>query len=389
MLEVGPVESSIHGGTRRLSASLRSRKLSGELWFDLPDWVPSPVWPADAFAVALLRPAMNRGESLQIADGISPRLHAAINGRVQDIFRGWHRLPKIHAGPVSTTPQRRPERATAIAFTGGVDSFDTAIRWQGRASHLLFVHGYDIPLERTDTWEQCCARLRPVARELSAELLCVRTNLRSLTDPDAPWYFHFGAGLATVGHLLSGVVGRLVIPASYSLDSPQPCGSLPHLDPWWSSDALEVIHEGAEHQRVEKIARIGGHPLVRQHLRVCWQNPEGVYNCGRCTKCVRTIIALAACNHLASQEALPRMVDPQLVERLDLTSPTERAFAVENLAAARRHSADAGLIRALERAIGAHQAAATRPARSSTGFRLVPTSPFLRRAARSCDAPSR
>lgn len=395
MLEVGPVETTLQGDTRRLSAHLRSRKLSGELWFDLPAWVPEPVYPGDAFAAVLLRAAMNRGASLRIADGVSPRLHAAVNGPVQDIFRGWHRLPRVEVGPIVPPQPPTSARSTAITFTGGVDSFDTALRWQGRASHLLFVHGYDIPLDHTDGWERCVARLGPVARELGAELLCVRTNMRPLTDPDAPWLFHFGAALAAVGHLLTGLIDRLVIPASYSLDSPQPCGSLPHLDPLWSSGALEIVHEGAEHQRVEKVARIGGHSLVRQHLRVCWQNPDGAYNCGRCVKCFRTMIALAASNHLHAQETLPRSLDLHRVERLDLTSPTELAFAVENLAAARRSSADAGLIRALEFAIAAHPDRPTVPGRTaSAALQRIPRMLFGRRTsiarpARSPNAPSR
>jgi hypothetical protein len=50
--------------------------------------------------------------------------------------------------------------------------------------------------------------------------------------------------------------------------------------------------------RLEKIRRISTEPLVQRNLRVCWQNVAGSLNCGRCEKCVRTMLSLDICGTL-------------------------------------------------------------------------------------------
>src|SRR5262249_1702270 len=56
---------------------------------------------------------------------------------------------------------------------------------------------------------------------------------------------------------------------------------------------LEVVHDGAEARRVDKIARVVARdPLALRHLRVCLDNEAGATNCGRCRKCARTLTAL-------------------------------------------------------------------------------------------------
>ena len=70
-----------------------------------------------------------------------------------------------------------------------------------------------------------------------------------------------------------------------------PC-SHPALDPLWSTEAVEVVHDGAETRRVDKVAALAASPLALRYLRVCWENRGGAYNCGRCGKCMRTMVDL-------------------------------------------------------------------------------------------------
>ncbi|MDQ3804974.1 MAG: hypothetical protein M3416_14235, partial [Acidobacteriota bacterium] len=85
---------------------------------------------------------------------------------------------------------------------------------------------------------------------------------------------------------------------SYPYFKHVPWGSHWQTDPLWSSDRLEVVHVGAELPRSDKLRAIAREPLVREHLRVCWENlaPEG--NCSRCEKCLRTRLMLADCGEL-------------------------------------------------------------------------------------------
>jgi hypothetical protein len=56
--------------------------------------------------------------------------------------------------------------------------------------------------------------------------------------------------------------------------------------------------------RVEKLRAIAGEPLVREHLRVCWENLSAQGNCSRCEKCIRTRLILADCGELANYPGL-------------------------------------------------------------------------------------
>jgi hypothetical protein len=64
-------------------------------------------------------------------------------------------------------------------------------------------------------------------------------------------------------------------------------------DPFFSSDRVRIAQYGHEVRREEKIPAIAGHSLVREHLRVCWENRNDSGNCSRCGKCLMTMVSLA------------------------------------------------------------------------------------------------
>ena len=53
---------------------------------------------------------------------------------------------------------------------------------------------------------------------------------------------------------------------------------------------LGRIHDGAEARRCDKLRRLAESAPALKGLRVCWQ--DAGFNCGRCEKCLRTMIAL-------------------------------------------------------------------------------------------------
>jgi hypothetical protein len=67
-------------------------------------------------------------------------------------------------------------------------------------------------------------------------------------------------------------------------------GSTPLTDPLLGSDAFSVRHDGAAASRIEKVALVAEWPQALQNLRVCWEGPNKGRNCGRCEKCIRTIL---------------------------------------------------------------------------------------------------
>jgi hypothetical protein len=172
---------------------------------------------------------------------------------------------------------------------------------------------------------------------LGKRLIEVETNARELLDPYGNWGTHtHGSALASVAHALSGVVRKAYIPSSFDRGERFAWGSHPLLDPLWSSEALEVVHDDTTVTRFHKTATIAGSNVALAHLRVCWENRDNAYNCGRCEKCVRTMLTLRLAGALDRCPTFDAALDLSVIERLPVTTPARRTFYLEILEAARR-----------------------------------------------------
>jgi len=265
------------------------------IWFESDD--VSLVPATEAFAGALLIPALSTGRSLQIEGPVDPDWLAGASQVVRfgEEWWGFARLP-ILAGETGPPSIRRSE--AALCFTGGVDSFHSLLTED--IDVIVQVHGFDIRLDDTDRLADAEADARHVARELGIGCVVVRTNLRSHPTFDAvPWELSHGGALAAVGHLLTDAIGSLGIASSSPRGTPGSWGSDYRLDPLWSSSRLTVNSLAIDAARIDKVAVVAAHPLARDHLRVCWEHLTASPNCSRCEKCIRTMVALSAVGRLA------------------------------------------------------------------------------------------
>jgi hypothetical protein len=113
------------------------------------------------------------------------------------------------------------------------------------------------------------------------------------------------------------------------------------------------VHDGAEATRTQKLMDwICGSELALENLRVCLA-PGDAYNCGRCEKCVRTMIPLELAGKLASSKVFPGQPSPRDIAQHRYTTPGQFQFAEENIALlARETGARAAALReALEAAV--------------------------------------
>lgn len=98
------------------------------------------------------------------------------------------------------------------------------------------------------------------------------------------------------------------------------------LDPLWSTEGLTVVHDGCEADLNVKLAFVTQSPLVLETLRVCPGFGNG-YNCGRCMKCMRTMVALLQAGALERCRTLPHEIDAEALRfaLLGLGGPVHRA----------------------------------------------------------------
>jgi hypothetical protein len=114
----------------------------------------------------------------------------------------------------------------------------------------------------------------------------------------------------------------------------------------WSSGRLEVSHVGADYRRNEKVESLIDEPLVRRHLRVCWENRRSAGNCGECEKCVRTMLLITCYGSLADFPSFPG--DASLRDRVDAI-PQLPPFMLDFYAEALAGLRDPQLVSSVER----------------------------------------
>jgi len=289
----GPLRITNLSAARTDGVSRVSADVDGHpLWFASSD-VALEASP-EAFASALLIPALAKGRRLEIDTAVCSQWHGHLDQVVRVLHRWWNyplAVPEMEV--VAPKPPRAPGR-TGLCFTGGADSFYSLLRAEDPIDALVYVYDFDVNPRAPERPPQFEPWLRRIARQSGARAVVIRTNLkRHAAFRGIPFMKTHGGALAAVGHVLGGEIGKLVISASNPHSRNVPWGSHWELDELWASSRLDISHFGALYSRPEKLQRIGHEWLVRKYLRPCWENHAGKLNCSVCEKCVRTQLALA------------------------------------------------------------------------------------------------
>jgi hypothetical protein len=321
------------------------------LWYRFPDDFPV-CGRGDPFLAAALLPAMLRNEPLEIdrAAPVSPRLLAGVED-IQQAFRLWYPMFRKIEVQASVAEATRSHPGIGSFFSGGVDGCYTLRKHLTSITHLIFAKGIDMQLENDALFAEALANNQRVADRYGKTLIPVSTNVRFFGHAHKPinWRIHSGGGLASIA-LASGL-SRVYVASTYTYTQLFPMGSHVVTDRLWSSEATEIVHDGAEAFRSDKLRRIAEDPALLAGLRVCWQ--DAGYNCGKCEKCLRTMSALRALR--ISIPTLPPLTSTAPLKRLRIDDDIDLTHYVDNERLAREandralHSALAACIRRYER----------------------------------------
>ena len=305
----------------------------------------------EAFVSCALLPCMKSGGGdLAIAGEISAKYLSALPV-IQDIFCKWdtslQRVRVKNAVPVKRGGSTG--RRVGVFFSGGVDSFYTLLKHQAEITDLIFIDMWqDNPVLR----DKISTKIREVASAFGKNIIAIETNVRELLRPYVKWGpLGHGSVLAATGHLLSPFFERIYIAASLTYADLLPWGSHPVLDHWWSSEAVEFVHDGCEANRIEKVGRLSDCDIALKNLRVCWRNPGSAYNCGRCEKCLRTMINLQVHNALDRCTAFDEELDIRRVSKIIIKKKAIRAVMQQNLDELNKSQGNEELKKALQKAL--------------------------------------
>jgi hypothetical protein len=315
-----------------LSFSARVGESEERVWFR-GETVPAAASADPALATTLM-PAMTRGGDLRIDDArpVSARL-LRNQAEWQAIQRSWSKRWQLGMPPLQEVEVSAPSRLAeapaqggrvATFFSGGADSW-AALLDNPDVTDLVFARGLDLvpgwPQHETLA-DEVEARLREAADELGLPLHVVDTNVRTFSDPLLRWETYAPSVLAAIALLFAPLFERVLIATDLEHDRQIPLGAARLVDHLWSTEGLEVADWGGRFSRTERLARIADHPLVQRTLRVCWENRDGAYNCGRCGKCLLTMIPLEAIGAREKMQTFPQL-DLRHLDGYTLTTPLQ------------------------------------------------------------------
>ena len=324
------------GDGYRASAELRVGDDRVQTW--LRSSAPAVSTLLDPFLAAIVPAAMKLGRPLHLHGRVSSGFLAQYP-LIQRVFQ-LYRIDPYHAdkhrfrpfeivlddADVVATSHAGTQRASM--FSAGVDSFYTAITRRDELDALLFIDGFDAPM--SDAQDTVHANAAGAAAELGMVLHRTATNLTAVlargigpSGPEVSWKMLGGSILQAVA-LLHAPVARLVVhPSSDAPGSYDTFGTTPWLGPLYSAAGQVIEHDDYFVTRFEKTQRIVEEPVTWRHLRVCWR--AGM-NCGRCPKCVRTLVALEALGVRERVTTFPALSGAELGRMIEVAGREDQAL---------------------------------------------------------------
>lgn len=343
-MRVTDLRQTNHDGQLRLSARLEwedRERAPATLWYDFPQSLGNELTAsANVMLAPALGAALRDGEKRISIDGpVCPRLFEGLEVSAE-LIASW--FEHVNAPKIETrgfvAPHPKGTRA-AICLSGGVDSLAAlqANRAQVPSNHPdhvrdgIFYFGLntfdfdgDTPRpERLAAFAQNRARLEAFGERVGVRVIPLATNVRTFASSWEDWDIGgLTPALVAGAHALSQRIRSLIISGAGNSIYPVRHGSHPLLDAHFSSFALDVRCVHAMLTRVEKVRLLAKWPEALDALHVCllFDVPEGAPNCGKCEKCVRTMIELLLAGVLDRASTFPtRDVTPEMIRGIDST----------------------------------------------------------------------
>lgn len=365
-------------GEVSLSVKVESKSFGKrELWFSTPEQYSHFLCKdrLDAFLVGLIYPAMHCGEDLRLEGCVSKQLLFNMNHYTIPLLLSFS--PSCHAIQVTAdevSSERLSSGGVGTGFSAGIDSFCTIYDWleqendpEYKINHLLFtnVGSHDTTIGtakglRTDAVMQeeqqkfhiRYKALKPFADEIGLDFIPLDSNLH---------FFHPEGHQKT--HTLTSMSGTLALQSLFSryyyassgvnysrlLNNYNASQKIdigiyadPVLLPLLSTESTNLVSDGIQFSRSEKVQRVADYEPAQRYLNVCINTKSKWTNCSVCGKCCRTLMTLESLGKLEQfkklfdiekyrKTARRRFVCTQLVKRK--TDP----FAADNIAIAKKN----------------------------------------------------
>ena len=291
---------------------------------------------ADAFLLMVLPVAIKTGQDIRLESPVSSQLLHNINNTLQPLFLmmfpGGKEIRVL--AQTATTPTYHAQ-GVGCCCSLGVDSFYSFLSHYGedkqkeyRITHLtLFNCGQlgSLDVEGTEkNYRETIESLKPFAEEVGLPLVGVNSNLNTFfNDSGVSVLQSFVSRTISCVLALQKLFGKYIFASSYALsDFCISTTDQSHMEaafvPLLGTHNTEIVLSNPTMTRVAKTEYLSRYPITTKYLDVCWAAQmaygsdqiswllEGKKhkNCGRCEKCMRTMLTLDLVGRLQPYEHL-------------------------------------------------------------------------------------
>ena len=286
------------------------------IWFSVKnenaDFFSTKVY--DPFLLVPYYAAMRYGQDLKICGKVSAKLYHNLTNYIQQIFLDFS--DELHPVKLEVEGFDTVEQYGTLVgagFSCGVDSLSTVydhfvkepVPGYKINSLFLFNCGGNGYIERDSTrklYQTRYERNKKAADELGLPLYQVESNLHAYTGVLGIYKLTYLSNWSCIISLQRKVY-KYYVASSLSYeevirshkiyhdkDIDDFCGI--YLVPRIQTESLELIYDGAQHRRTEKVALISDWDIAQNNLYVCLTEEATDGNCSQCDKCLRTMFTI-------------------------------------------------------------------------------------------------
>jgi hypothetical protein len=253
---------------------------------------------------------------------VSARLLGNLH-KLQEIREQWYPQSKRVAIRARSDVVTRGNENVGLLFSGGVDAMYSFLLNEEQITDLIFCIGLDIKPDEVERARTAVAMGRRFAASRGKRFVTIDTNAGKAWDriPFSPQHGQFYAAMAVMLGCRTGIVA-----ASYSYKGLRAWGSHPLTDELIATEWTTTVHHGLVERHI-KLQRVAEDAECLAMLRVC--NASAEYNCGKCEKCLRTMLPLQLLGK--SSPTLPGTVTPEDIRGIKLYADAKAEFWIDNL----------------------------------------------------------
>lgn len=259
---------------------------------------------ADPWVILCLHKMLRAGGTFYVNGAVS----ASLLDNLEKYCACWQTM-KPEYNHISIVPEteiqdeRKPLKDSAImTYSGGLDASFTLFRHKtGRAGRntknieraVLLFGAADTPLSKPDEFKLHAKNAKALCDDMGVEFSTVETNFCTYPNDWEMEHFNVIVGMLYffINYPYKITASSLcVLPVSYKT-----WGSNPITDLMLSSDAVQVVSDDVAYDRIMKAEVVKNWNLAKDKMRVCWAGEDKSKNCGKCEKCIRTMLDFIAC----------------------------------------------------------------------------------------------